>query len=74
MCSARVKHAASLTLFVGVGAQVSGFLLHAVTGQPGHGSAGTVVTLAGAALMAFALLALVYGLIRAPAPITDDRV
>jgi drug/metabolite transporter superfamily protein YnfA len=74
MLSARTKHAASLTLFVGIGAQVSGFLLHAVTGQPGHGSAGTVVTLAGAALIAFALLALVYGLIRAPGPITDDRV
>lgn len=35
MLSARAKHAASLTLFLGIGAQVSGFLLHAVIGQPG---------------------------------------
>jgi drug/metabolite transporter superfamily protein YnfA len=71
--SARAKHAASLTLFVGVGAQVGGFLLHAITGQPGHGSAGTVVTLTGAALIALALIVLVYALIRAPG-VTDGRV
>lgn len=70
--SARAKQAASLTLFAGVGAQVSGFLLHALTGQPGHGSMGTVVTVASAALIALALIGLVYGLIRAPRPITDE--
>ena len=74
MLSARTKHAASLTLFLGIGAQVSGFLLHAVTGQPGHGSPGTVVTLSGAALIALALIVLVYGLIWTPRPIADDRV
>jgi drug/metabolite transporter superfamily protein YnfA len=61
------KHAACLTLFIGIGAQVSGFLLHAITGQPGQGSPGTLVTLAGAALIAVALIILVYGLLRAPA-------
>jgi hypothetical protein len=61
MLSARSKHAASLTLFLGIGAQVSGFLLRAVIGQSGHGSSGTVVTLAGAALTTLALIALVYG-------------
>jgi hypothetical protein len=74
LLAARTKHAASLTLFVGIGAQVSGFLLHAVTGQPGHGSAGTAVTVSGAVLIAFALIALVYGLVRAPRTISDDRV
>jgi drug/metabolite transporter superfamily protein YnfA len=72
--SAWAKHAASLALFVGISAQVGGFLLHAFTGQPGHGSIGTVVTVAGAALIALALLALVYGLIRTPRPITNDGV
>jgi drug/metabolite transporter superfamily protein YnfA len=71
MLSARAKHGASLTLFIGIGAQVSGFLLHAIMGQPGHGSPGTVVTLSGAVLIAPALIALVYGLMRAPRPIAD---
>jgi hypothetical protein len=70
--SAWAKHAASLALFVGIGAQVGGFLLHAFTGQSGHGSSGTVV--AGAALIALALIVLVYGLIRTPRLITDDNI
>jgi drug/metabolite transporter superfamily protein YnfA len=74
MLSAWAKHASSLTLFVGVGAQVSGLLVHAVTGQPVRGSPGTVVTLTGAVLIAVALIVLVYGLIRTPRPITGDRV
>jgi drug/metabolite transporter superfamily protein YnfA len=73
MLSAWAKHASSLTLFVGIGAQVSGFLVHAVTGQPGRGSPGTVLTLSGAVLIAVALIVLVYGLIRTPRPITGDR-
>jgi drug/metabolite transporter superfamily protein YnfA len=72
--SAWTKHAASLVLFVGIGAQTAGFLLHAITGQPGQGSPGTVVTVSGAALIAVALMVLVYGLIRAPRVTTDDRV
>ena len=70
--SARTKHVASLTLFVGIGAQVGGFLLHALTGQPGRGSIGTVVTVAGAALIALALITLAYGLIRTPRQNTHD--
>jgi drug/metabolite transporter superfamily protein YnfA len=59
-----LKHVASLTLFIGIGAQVGGFLLHALTGQPGLGSSGTILTLSGATLIALALMVLVYGLIR----------
>lgn len=72
--SAWAKHAASLALFAGIGAQVGGFLLHAFTGQSGHGSSGTVVTVAGAALIALALIVLVYGLMRTPRLITDDNI
>ena len=72
--SAWAKHAASLTLFVGIGAQVGGFLLHALAGQPGHASTGSVVTVAGAALIALALVVLVYGLVRTPRPMTDAGV
>jgi hypothetical protein len=71
--SPRAKHAASLLLFVGIGAQVGGFLLHALAGQPGHGSIGTVITVGGAGLIALALLTLVYGLIRTPRALTDDQ-
>lgn len=69
--SAWNKHAASLALFVGIGAQTAGFLLHAMTGQPGQGSAGTVVTVSGAVLIAVALIVLVYGLIRTPRAASD---
>jgi drug/metabolite transporter superfamily protein YnfA len=72
--SVRTKHASCLMLFVGIGAQVSGFLLHALTGQPGQSSAGTVVTVSGAVLIGAALLVLVYGLTRAPQLTADDRV
>jgi hypothetical protein len=34
--SAWTKHASSLVLFVGIAAQTGGFLLHAITGQPGQ--------------------------------------
>jgi drug/metabolite transporter superfamily protein YnfA len=71
--SAWAKHGASLALFVGIGAQVGGFLLHALTGQPGHGSIGTVFTVAGAALIALALIVLMFGLVRTPRLIIDDK-
>jgi drug/metabolite transporter superfamily protein YnfA len=72
--SAWTKHASSLTLFVGIGAQVSGFLLHAISGRPGQGSAGTVVTVSGAVLITLALIVLVYGLARPERTATGDRV
>lgn len=46
--SVSTKHASSLALFVGIGALVSGFLLHAIAGQPGQTSLGTLFGLAGA--------------------------
>lgn len=72
--SPRTKHAACATLFIGIGALVSGFLLHAIAGQPGQGSSGTAVTLSGAALIAAALIVLVYGLMRAQRSATDVNV
>jgi drug/metabolite transporter superfamily protein YnfA len=65
--SVSTKHASSLALFAGIGALVSGFLLHALVGQPGQTSPGTLVSLAGAVLIASALIVLVYGLITTPA-------
>jgi drug/metabolite transporter superfamily protein YnfA len=65
-----IKHAASLTLFVGIGAQSGGFMLHAIAGEPGQGSAGTIVTVVGGALLTIALFVLAYGLIKRPAPAT----
>jgi hypothetical protein len=64
--SVSTKHTTSFTLFVGIGAQVGGFLIHALAGRPGQPSLGTAVTLSGAALMASALIVLVFGLIRRP--------
>jgi hypothetical protein len=71
--SARIKHVSSLTLFVGIGALVSGFLLHALRGQPGQESLGTVANFSGAGLITVALGVLVYGLIRAQRLTADDR-
>jgi drug/metabolite transporter superfamily protein YnfA len=65
------KHVSCLILFVGIGAQVSGFLVHAIAGQPGRGSPGTIVTVSGAALMTMALIVLVYGLVSHG--MTDDN-
>jgi hypothetical protein len=61
-----VKHAACLTLVVGILAQSGGFFIHMLVGQPNEASIGTTVTVTGAALLALAVLVLVYGLITAP--------
>lgn len=61
-----VKHAACLTLVVGILAQSGGFFVHMLVGQPDQASIGTTVTVTGAVLLAFAVLVLVYGLITAP--------
>jgi drug/metabolite transporter superfamily protein YnfA len=61
--AASTKHISCLALFVGIGAQVGGFLLHALVGQPQQSSIGTVMTISGAVSMASALVVLVYGLI-----------
>lgn len=70
--SAFTKHASSLALFVGIGAQVSGFLVHAITGQAGQTSLGTVITVSGAVPIASALIVLVYGLATKPRSTADD--
>lgn len=64
--SASVKRAACLGLFVGIGGLAGGFFLHAIIGQPGQASAGTAASVAGAVLLASALIVLVYGLITMP--------
>ena len=57
------KHAACAALFAGILAQSGGFFLHMLLGQPGRASVGTHVTVAGAVLLACAVIVLVYGLI-----------
>jgi hypothetical protein len=58
------KRAACGALFAGIVAQTGGFFIHAIVGQPGQPSVGTAITLGGAVLLASAIVALVYGLIR----------
>jgi hypothetical protein len=54
-----------IVLLAGVLAQSGGFFLHLATGREGAGSGGTIVTRAGALLIAAALVALAIGLIQA---------
>ena len=61
--SSGLKLAACLVLLIGVLAQSGGFFLHMLTGKPGRFSAGNLVTILGALLLAFAALLLAYGLI-----------
>jgi hypothetical protein len=61
-----VKHLACAALFVGILAQSGGFFIHMLVGQPNQASIGNTVTVAGAILLACAILVLVYGLITAP--------
>jgi hypothetical protein len=60
-----LKLAACLVLLVGILAQSGGFFLHMLTGKPGRFSAGNMITILGALLLAFAALLLAYGLISA---------
>ena len=61
--SSGLKLAACIVLLVGLLAQSGGFFLHMLTGKPGRFSAGNMVTILGALLLAFAALLLAYGLI-----------
>jgi len=63
---ASVKQVACAALFVGILAQSGGFFLHMTLGKPKRASIGTTVTIAGAALLACSVTALVYGLITTP--------
>jgi drug/metabolite transporter superfamily protein YnfA len=67
------RHASCAALFAGIGALVSGFLVHAFTGQPNQASLGTMMTVSGAVLIVSALAVLVYGLIRTPPPSASNR-
>ncbi len=58
-----VKHVACFTLVVGILAQSGGFFIHMMRGKPSQPSIGTTITVTGAALLACAVLVLVYGLI-----------
>jgi len=60
---ASVKHLACAALGVGTLAQSGGFFIHMIVGKPGHASIGTMVTGAGAVLLAVAIGVLVYGLV-----------
>src|SRR5215813_3511146 len=54
---------ACVGLFVGILAQSGGFFLHMLIGKPNRESIWTKVTIAGAALLACAVIVLIYGLI-----------
>ena len=61
--STGLKLAACIVLLVGILAQSGGFFLHMLAGKSGKISAGTLVTILGALLLAFATLLLAIGLI-----------
>ena len=61
--SSGLKLVACIVLLIGVLAQSGGFFLHMLAGKPGRFSAGNIVTIVGALLLAFAALLLAYGLI-----------
>ena len=63
--SASLKLAACIVLLTGILAQSGGFFLHMLIGKQGRLSAGNMVTMLGALLLAFAALLLAYGLIAA---------
>ena len=62
--SERVQWFAGNLLLAGILAQSGGFFLHLGLGQPNQSSPGTVVTRAGAVIIAVALVILAIGLIR----------
>jgi hypothetical protein len=61
--SGNLKLVACVVLLIGLLAQSGGFFLHMLVGKPGRFSAGNLVTIVGALLLAFATLLLAYGLI-----------
>lgn len=58
-----LKMVACIGFLIGVLAQSGGFFLHMLIGQPKRFSAGNMVTILGAILLALASLLMVYGLI-----------
>jgi hypothetical protein len=57
------KQVGCLAMFVGILAQSGGFFVHMMIGQPNEPSIGTLITMAGAALLAIGVGILVYGLV-----------
>jgi drug/metabolite transporter superfamily protein YnfA len=64
--SASAKRIGCVAVFGGIGMLTGGFLLHAILGESGTYSIGTFVSLAGAGLLASAIMLLVYGLMTMP--------
>ena len=64
------KVLACAALVVGILAQSGGFFLHLVIGQPGQLSAGNYLTITGAAILALAIIFLIYALVRHWEPTT----
>ncbi len=58
-----LKLAACILLLIGLLAQSGGFFLHMMIGKPKRSSAGTLVTISGASLLALVTLLLAVGLI-----------
>lgn len=63
--SPAIKQAGCAILFAGILAQSGGFFVHMIAGRPDGPSVGTFITYAGAALLATAVVILIYGLITA---------
>src|SRR5262245_40329994 len=70
--SASVKRLSCMALFAGILAQFGGFFLHAIVGRPNQASIGTTVTTFGAALLAGAVVVLIYGLITTPSTTAEQ--
>jgi hypothetical protein len=64
--SPAIKVGSAAVVLVGILAQSGGFFLHMAIGQPDTPSVGTTITSLGAALLAAAVLILVYGLVTTP--------
>ena len=72
--SSPVKNAASATCFLGIGALAGGFFIHALVGEAGDASVGTMISVLGAIAIASAILVLVYGLLRTPSGGPDPAI
>jgi hypothetical protein len=70
--SVSVKRLAGLALFAGIAGIAGGFLLQALVGQPNQASMGVGIVIAGAVLLATAIVVLVYGLIKTPSSVPSQ--
>jgi hypothetical protein len=63
---ARAQYTAWIAYAIGVGGVAGGMFLHAYTGQPGEGSAGTTLAAIGGVIIAATVLYLAWNLVRHP--------